>query len=308
MTTRSCLAIGNFDGVHLGHQKLIQNTTSFKKKYSVSVPLRTVAMTFEPHPIEVLKSDVRIPKITPFKEKERLLKFYGIEHVECIPFTQAFSETTAAEFLEKFVKNSLQTAYITVGEDFYYGHKREGTKETLKKWCDQNKIELDIVAPVLSSGEVVSSSLIRQRLQEGNVMAAKRMLGRPFAFSETVQHGDKRGRQLGFPTANLLPGFKNPAELLCLPANGVYISETFLSNGHGYPSITNIGNKPTVSASGVTVVETHILNFNQDLYGQELTIHFIDRLRPELKFASLPDLTAQIRIDTQKAKTFWGLI
>jgi riboflavin kinase/FMN adenylyltransferase len=191
-------------------------------------------------------------------------------------------------------------SYLAIGHNFYFGHNREGTPGRIIDWCKEAHIPAHLVDAVEADGAPVSSTRIRKLIQDGQMIAASRLLGRDYSLTGEVQHGDKRGRQLGFPTANLLPQVQGPGAR-CIPARGVYLSASTVG-GKTFPSITNVGVKPTVQSTGPLVVETHLLDFSGDLYGKQLTVEFRDRLRDEKKFQSLAALTEQIQKDVQTAR------
>lgn len=293
------LTIGNFDGVHRGHRALIGTLAEWRRTRGVS-NAHTVVVTFDPHPVEVVRH-TPVPRLCSLEERVHLIRGCGVDEVQVVPFTPQLAHTSARAFFEQLVLRQLHTNFVAVGHDFYFGHKREGTPERLLEWCREAGIEAAMVDPVESDGAPISSTRIRQLIESGQIVAASRLLGRDYSLSGEVLHGDKRGRQLGFPTANLVP----PVEgfgTRCIPAKGVYLS-TATVEGKTFPSITNVGVKPTVSNSGQLVVETHLLDFEGDLYGKLLTVEFRDRLRDERRFAGLEALTQQIRADINIART-----
>jgi riboflavin kinase/FMN adenylyltransferase len=292
---KSALTIGNFDGVHRGHKALVESLLDFKRR-SNDATVRTVVLTFDPHPVEVLRPGTQVLKLTPLPEKIRLLSELGVDEVRVVPFTETFARTSARAFFDKVILDAFEPAHLSIGSNFFFGHAREGTPELMADWCRAAGIPAHVQAPIESDGELVSSSRIRQHIKDGAVTAASRLLGRNFTVGGEVLHGDKRGRQLGFPTANLVP-----ASDLCLPKNGVYLSSATVE-GRTFASITNVGTRPTFRGSGHLSVETHLLNFDGDLYGKQLTVEFRDRIRDEKRFEGVEHLIKQIQADIEVAK------
>ena len=295
---KTAVTIGNFDGVHRGHRTLIENLMDWKRQHHE--PVRTAVVTFEPHPAEVLKGII-IPRLTSPNERIHLIQQLGIDEVRVLPFSKEFSLTPARTFFEKLLVRDLEAAYVVIGHDFFFGHNREGTPGQMLDWCKALGIPSKLIEPIEADGAVVSSSRIRQLISEGHMIAASRLLGRDYSITSEVIHGDKRGRLLGFPTANIIP-ITDGIGSRCIPAYGVYLSSSTVE-GKTFPSITNVGVKPTVSHSGHLVIETHLLDFDGDLYGKQLTVEFRDRLRGEKKFPNLEALTQQIQADINTARS-----
>ena len=242
-----------------------------------------------------------IPRLTSTSEKVRRLQQLGIDEVRVIPFNYEFSQMAARAFFDTILMKDLQLGFLAVGRDFYFGHNREGTPGRAMDWCTESGIPSKLVDAVEADGTPISSSRIRKLIHEdGQMIAAARLLGRDYAITGEVVHGDKRGRQLGFPTANMLPVVSGPG-MICAPAKGVYLSASTIE-GRTFASITNVGIKPTVHKEGPFGIETHLLDFTGDLYGKQLTVEFRDRLRPEMRFGSLDELKRQIQIDASLAR------
>ncbi len=294
---KSALSIGNFDGVHLGHQSLIDSLKQFKAKSAQ--PVRTVVVTFDPHPIEVLKNQA-VERLGSLKERIALLKDCGVDHVEVINFTKDLSQFSAEDFFNDLILTRLDPAFICVGSNFFFGRNREGSPSELQRLCAVASIECSVIEGQKVEGQLVSSSRIRKSLQEGNLVEAASLLGRNYSLSSKVVHGDKRGRSIGFPTANFLPSDPDFGHL-CVPKAGVYATWAHFA-GQKYQAVSNIGVKPTVSKKQVLTVETHLFSFDEDLYGKQLTVEFCDRLRDESKFASIDELIKQIHIDAAKSR------
>lgn len=299
---KRAITIGNFDGVHRGHKALIDAVNTFKREQlSSGVAWCSMALTFEPHPIEVLRPGVRVPRLTTREKKVELLHQSGVDQVEVLEFNDELAQMPAEVFFESLLINRFNLGFLVVGENFFFGKNRTGTPEVLQKWCSSKSISCKIIPPIQADGATISSSRIRALIEQGQMIPASRLLGRDYSLTGVVVHGDKRGRQLGFPTANVIPqtqGLGSP----CLPAKGVYLSFATLE-GRTFPSITNVGVKPTVARAGAPlIVETHLLDFEGDLYEKLLTVEFRDRLRDERRFGGVEELRQQIQIDTAIAR------
>lgn len=298
---KSSLTIGNFDGVHRGHRKLIEAVTHFKRLAATSgETLESVVLTFEPHPIEVLRAPQTVKRLSTLEAKIELIEQMGIDKVDVIDFTLELAKTEALDFFNTFIVKAHDPKFIAVGPNFYFGHSKSGTPALLQQWSLERGIQCEIISGVEADGDLISSTRIRRLIEEGQLIQASRLLGRDYSISGEVVHGAKKGRLLGFPTANILPK-TDGIGALALPANGVYLT-TATVDGRTFASITNIGVKPTVQKSGPVIIETHLLDFDGDLYGKSLTVEFRDRLRGELKFSNLEELSAQIRKDTDLAR------
>ncbi len=299
MKFKAALSIGNFDGIHRGHLALVHRVVEWKRAHFQDNPIKSVVLSFEPHPVEVLKN-IHVPRLMNQANKTKLLHELGIDEVKIIPFTKDFSQTEAPAFFKNILLRDLDPAFVVVGQNFFFGKDRQGTPQKIVEWCQQAGIEAEIFSPIEVDGSIVSSSRIRSLIESGQMAAASRLLGRDYSIEGEVIHGDKRGRQIGFPTANVIPNI-NTIGAPCIPAKGVYLSFSTVE-GRTFPSVTNVGVKPTVSNTGQLVIETHLLDFQGDLYGKLLTVEFRDRLRDEKKFNGLDELTKQIQIDTQTAR------
>jgi riboflavin kinase/FMN adenylyltransferase len=278
------LALGNFDGVHLGHRALFKEAAEHG---------RPGALTFEPHPGKVLQPELAPRLITSLPRKLQLMEAAGLDVVVVVPFTLAFARTPARDF-EAALFDQARIRAVVVGRDYTYGAHRAGTVSTLTEAAMARGSVVAVVDPVTVGGVVASSSRIREYILEGRVGAARALLGRPFDLDGIVVKGDGRGRSIGFPTANV----DTHGELL--PASGVYAVRVRTREGwHG--GAANIGTKPTFGGSAVTV-EVHLLDWSGDLYGQEVRVEFLERLRAERRFPSVSELTAQIQRDVEEAR------
>jgi riboflavin kinase/FMN adenylyltransferase len=292
----SCVSIGTFDGVHLGHQEIIRQLVIKAKQTG----LPAVVVTFFPHPDRVLgKKEGRFYLSTP-EEKAEMLGNLGVDVVLTHPFDQEVANLSAIEFLTR-LKKRIAFRILIVGYDFALGKRREGTVERLAELSLELGYELHVIPPVRINGEIVSSSLLRSLLNEGNITKVNKFLGRPFFLSGKVIQGDGRGRSLGIPTANLdiLPE-------RAVPLHGVYVCHAIV-NQQRYGAVVNVGVRPTFENEPVAPrVEAHLLNFDADLYQETLALEFLDRLRDERRFPSKDALVEQIQRDILKARQILG--
>lgn len=291
------LAIGAFDGVHRGHQAILQQLTA--GAHAVGCP--AVLLTFYPHPVEVLRGVQHSFYLTAPEEKAGLLAPFGLDALVTQAFDLAFSKTTAREFVELLVQH-LGVQQLWVGADFALGHNREGDVPTLRRFGEALGFQVQVVEPVLEGGEVISSSRIRRLLAAGEVAEAATLLGRPYALSGEVEQGAGRGRTIGIPTANLKIWPQR-----AVPASGVYAGWAEVA-GQRWPAVTNIGVRPTFDEKlQAPVVETHILDYDgSDFYGQALRLEFVARLRAEQRFDGIEALIAQIKADIVQARQRLG--
>jgi riboflavin kinase / FMN adenylyltransferase len=290
--TGSALALGNFDGVHLGHQAL------FRVAASLATP---AALTFEPHPGKVLQPELAPKLITTLGRKLELFAASGLQGAVVVPFTLAYA-TTSAEAFEASLLDGLGASFLVVGQDFTYGSRRTGTVASLRRAAASRSAKVEVVEPLTVEGVVASSSRIREYLLEGRVSAARALLGRAFDLDGVVVRGAGRGRTLGWPTANV----ETEAEIR--PASGVYAVRVRLGPERDAPwrgGAANVGSKPTFGGKDVTV-EVHVLDWSADLYGQSVRVEFLERLRPEQRFGSAEELAAQIRLDVEAARAVVG--
>lgn len=285
------LAIGQFDGLHLGHASVIESAV----RLATELGLPAAVMTFHPHPKEVMKKGDYDGYLTPPQEKERILREMGMDYVYMVEFNDSFSRVSPQNFVCGMLL-PLQVHTAVVGFDFRYGYRGEGHAGMLRE-LSENSLNVSTVPPFLIDGEKVSSSGIRKALQEGEIELANRWLGRTYTLKGTVMHGEKRGRQLGFPTANL-----KLEEHYVVPASGVYAIRAS-HNGVKYTGVMNVGVKPTFHNDGkVFWLEAHLFDFSGDLYDESLSVELVHYIRPERKFGSLDELIAQIGRDAETAK------
>jgi riboflavin kinase/FMN adenylyltransferase len=289
-TDGSVVAIGNFDGIHLGHQAILAEAKEHARK--LGLPL--VVYTLNPHPTLELKPQSNLKLLMTYEEQREYLAQYGADFCVEDRFDTDFAALGAREFFEKILCSALHARVIVVGDNFTFGRKREGSISVLGEFCHDASITLSALPPLEWEGGIISSSRIRETLGEGRVLDASRMLGRAFFYRSEVVHGDKRGRTLGFPTANMKCQEKFPLK------TGVYATSV-LWRGKTYPSVTNVGVRPTFDSNGLRV-ETHILDQTIELYGEHLEVRFHEHLRDERKFASIDELKTQIASDTILAR------
>ena len=286
------VAIGNFDGVHLGHQALIHSMLSRAQQSG----LCPTVLTFFPHPVEVLKPHKKLERLTTTSEKLELFERLGVEQVLVARFDTSLSQMTPEVFFETFLSSGLKAQSLHVGFNFCFGREKSGNIETLRKLSDQNKIYLKVEEQINEDGERVSSSGIRGYLAAGDVAHAAKLLGRPYQITGQVQKGDQRGRALGFPTANL----RCPHDKIT-PKNGVYLTHVRWQQ-ETLRAVTNVGVRPTFTQSAPNpIIEVHLLNFDAMIYDEFLTVEFVKRIRDEKKFSSIDELKAQIALDVQMA-------
>ncbi|MBS1963910.1 MAG: bifunctional riboflavin kinase/FAD synthetase [Bdellovibrionales bacterium] len=301
------LTIGNFDGIHLGHRKILAAVIEESKRTGGPACL----YTFRPHPQEVLRPGTTVKLLTHYDEKVRLLESLGLDVVVEEPFSQEFFTLSAREFFEKVIVRGFKAVSLFVGHDFAFGKGREGNLDLLRELCAEKGIRLTVVPPEEFGGEIVSSTRIRAALLAGRVAEAAKLMDRLFFYRGVVVKGDQRGRLLGFPTANLKLENK-----LALP-RGVYATWAIVERGgkrEKVPSVTNVGIRPTfaekAAAEGLlpVVVECHLIlpeGETIDLYGETLEVQFVDRFRDEKKFASFDELKTQIALDKEQAREYF---
>ncbi|MBL4720499.1 MAG: bifunctional riboflavin kinase/FAD synthetase [Alphaproteobacteria bacterium] len=289
------VVMGNFDGVHRGHQAVIGAGAALAK--ARSAPL--IVLTFEPHPRSFFRPHDPSFRLTSFRNKAHHIEALGVDALVVLNFDEALSRLTAAEFIQQVIVDGLGVRDLVVGYDFRFGNKRSGDAAFLEKCAAKNGYTLQVVEPVATAdSEVFSSTHIREMLIAGKPGQAAAMLGRPFEIEGRVQPGDQRGRLLGFPTANL------PLGDYLRPAQGVYAIRAGLETEDGFvwrDGVANFGNRPTVDGT-TTLLETHLFDFDADIYGANLRVALIEFLRPEKKFDGLDALKAQISEDSATAR------
>jgi len=287
-----CLAIGVFDGVHLGHQQIIRQTLADARQHDALA----LVVTFDRHPNAIVAPDHEPPLIYPLPQKIRAIEAVGADALLLIEFTRAFSEQSGETFIRGLAHDLGRLQSICVGADFVFGHKRSGNVLLLRQLGSELNFHVHGMAALALDGTVVSSTRIRSAIQSADFDAASQMLGRAYSISGTVVAGDQLGHKLGFPTANL------DVTGLVLPANGVYAAHV-TTNSSTHLAVLNIGVRPTIeSGKHERRFEVHLLDFTSELYGAELEVEFLTKLRDEMKFPSLDALKAQIATDVAAAK------
>ena len=292
---RTCgVTIGVFDGVHCGHQHL----ASVLLEQARAADLATVALTFNPHPRTVLRPGTAFSYLTSLEERVELLQGLGLDAVGVLAFTSELAQLSAEEFLSLLVEE-LQMRLLVVGPDFALGRNRAGTIGVMRQIGERLGFPVEVAQLLAESGEKVGSSAIRQALAEGDVGRVGRLLGRPFSLRGPVVAGDRRGRTLGFPTANIAIGLDR-----ALPAYGIYVTRAYVRE-NTYESVTSIGIRPTFDVEPRPVVETFVLDFDEDVYGHEMRIELLHRLRGEERFASAEELIAQMDKDVRDTREWF---
>jgi len=289
------VALGNFDGVHRGHQAVIGAAQVRARELGTT----SAVLTFEPHPREFFKPDQPSFRLTPLRIKVRQLEAIGVDNLFVLPFGPRLAQMSAEAFVIEVLIEGLEAQHVVVGYDFVFGRERRGNAALLADLGRMHGLGVTSVAAAASdSGEVFSSTKVREHLKGGRPMGATALLGRPWEIEGRVEHGDRRGRQLGFPTANIALGD------YLEPMLGVYAVKAGIDMGAAtrwYDGVANLGRRPTVGGTQVQL-EVHLFDMSADLYGRHLRVAFIDFLRPEKKFAGLPELKAQIAEDSGRAR------
>lgn len=295
--TKRVIALGFFDGVHIGHGALLKKTAERAKELGCT----SAAFTFDRAPKEFV-TGIPVPLLTSPEERSELIReMYGIDEVIVAPFDRAMMTMPWQDFIDNLLLRKYHAAHLVAGHDFHFGHKNQGTPELLQEYCAAHGIGCDIIPKVEYQGLTVSSTLIRSLVEAGEVERASEFLGHFHAMTGTVEHGFGIGKERLFPTVNLIP---HGAAIV--PARGVYATKVTLESGEIYPGVTNVGTRPTVSDGDAVTVETYLIGFSGDLYGQRIRVEFCRRLRGEEKFASTQALHDQIARDIEQAKEIFG--
>jgi riboflavin kinase/FMN adenylyltransferase len=287
---KAAITIGTFDGVHNGHKAILQEVVSHAKAASGE----SILLTFEPHPRKVLFPNQPLGIITPLQQKLQLIADTGIKHIVVVPFTAAFAAMTATEYIKQFIVQIFRPHSIIIGYDHHFGHDRTGNINLLRQYAPECNYEIAEIPAQLISAAAVSSTKIRNAIISGHLSNANAMLGRYYSFMGRVVHGNKLGRTIGYPTANLQ--LIDPDQVT--PANGIYAVKV-LYGGTMYGGMMSIGYNPTVTNSKDVKIEVNIFDFEQDIYGQELEVMVVSKLRDEEKFASLEALQQQLHTDKE---------
>lgn len=289
------MTIGNFDGLHLGHQRVIERLAEHGKRLN----LPAVAMVFEPQPLEYFLGDHAPSRLTRLREKVIHFAKLPVENLVVVPFGRSLSDVDAEQFIQEILLAKLNVKHLVIGDDFHFGKARRGNFALLQHFGQQHGFTVEATSSFEIDGLRVSSTLIRDALGEGDLALAKALLGRDYSVCGRVAHGDKRGRQFGFPTANLQMLRKNT------PLIGVF-AVTMSGLDEELCGVANLGTRPTVDGHSKAVLETHLFGFNRDIYGHYVEVHFKAKLRDEKRFASVNELKAQIGVDVAEAQRFFS--
>ena len=290
----SAVTIGNFDGVHRGHQLVISQL----KRVAVTASLPTVVIIFEPQPIEFFAPERAPKRLARFREKIAYLKAQEIDYLLCLHFDRRLAEQSAEDFVQKILLDSLNTRHLVIGDDFHFGRKRQGNFEFLLQNSARFGFTVDETETLMLDGERVSSTRIRHCIEQGDFEKAAELLGRPYSLSGRIAHGQKLGRQLGYPTINIKMGDKT------LIVKGIFAVRVKGIDNRVLEGVASIGTRPTVAGVD-TILEVYILDFDQDVYGYSVEVEFLHKIRDEQKFDSLEELTEHIGRDTENAIAYF---
>jgi riboflavin kinase/FMN adenylyltransferase len=292
---RGCVAtIGNFDGVHLGHQAVLGQLA--EKSDELGLPL--VVVTFEPQPQEYFRPEESPPRLSRFREKVQALRRYAVDRILVLHFNEKFSQQSPDEFIQNLLVDGLGVKYLVIGDDFRFGKERAGDFAMLQDAGMEQGFEVVNMHTFALDSERVSSTRVREALGIGDLNSAEKLLGRTYRMSGRVAHGDKKGRSIGFPTANI------HLHRINTPLRGVFAVELFGIEGEPLPGVANLGTRPTVGGMK-TLLEIHLFDFDDDIYGAHVHIDFLCKLRDEKRFDSFDDLKAQIKLDAEQARAFF---
>ncbi len=294
-------ALGNFDGVHLGHRELIKKTVqTARTKTSQGIPLKSAVFTFSNHPRNLIPGAKPIKNIIYSSEKAELIESLGVDYLFDIEFTEEIMKLSPEDYVKKLIVEKFNVAEVFCGFNYRYGYRAEGNSELLTSLGAKYGFRVNRIEPVTVDGEVVSSTLIRELIKSGDIDECDKFLGRNYEIGGEVVVGNRLGKSLGFPTSNIMID-----DDMVTPPNGVYVTY-LVYNGARYPSITNVGVRPTVGEFKKNM-ETHIFNFDRELYGKYIKIEFLEMMRPEVKFSSLEELKAEIVRNCIDAKKYHGI-
>jgi len=288
------LTVGNFDGIHRGHQTMLQRLLAGAR----SRGLQTCVLTFEPHPREFFAGEAAPTRLTSLREKLELLAAHGVARTHVQRFDRAFASLAPDAFVEQVLAKRLKARWLLIGEDFRFGAKRAGDVPLLKNLGSRHGYEVEILPAVAQAGVRVSSSAVRAALARGDLDAAEGLLGRPYSISGRVVHGRKLGRELGYATANVQLKHNRP------PLSGIYAVRAHGVGTSPRAGVASLGVRPTITASGRSVLEVHLFDFSADLYGAHMRVEFLHKIRDEEKYSDLDALKAQIGRDCEAARTF----
>lgn len=291
---QAVVTIGNFDGVHLGHQALLAKVREKARELKTT----SLVITFEPQPFEFFAREKMAPRLTRWREKFCLLEQYGADAVLVIRFNAAFAGLTANEFVQQILGDALQAKHVIVGDDFQFGHGRKGDFEFLQSSGFDAGFTVENMPSVVYEGERVSSTSVRKALANSDHYLVERLLGRPYTMQGRVVYGDKRGRTMGFPTANIY------LHRAVTPVQGVYVVRMYGIEDNALPGVANVGIRPTIGGTR-TLLEVHLFDFARDIYGRHVSVEFCEKLRDEQRYASLELLIEQIWKDAGQAREYF---
>ena len=289
------VTIGNFDGLHVGHQAMLTRLQHVARERA----LPTCVLSFEPHPREFFSPENAPARLSSLREKAGWLDQTGIDRLHVFRFNRAFSALAASEFIQRILVDTLHARYVLVGDDFRYGAQRAGDFTLLVEQGRSAGFDAEALSTVQINGERASSTAVRNALAAGDLAHATRLLGRPYSICGRVMHGDKLGRELGYPTANVQIQHNRP------PLSGIFAVTVSNINGRDLPGVASLGVRPTIkTTTAAPVLEVHLFDFDTQLYGRRIRVNFLHKLRDEAKFPDLPSLIAQIGRDVDEAKQF----
>ena len=289
------VTIGNFDGVHVGHQAMLAHLQSVARTRN----LPTCVLSFEPHPREFFAPEQAPTRLSSLREKADYLRELGIDRLHVFRFDALFAALTAAEFIQRVLVDTLHADYVLVGDDFRYGAQRTGDVALLAQSGPNLGFDAEALPTVQLDGERASSTAVRNALAAGDLAHAARLLGRPYSISGRIMHGDKLGRELGYPTANVQLKHNRP------PLSGIFAVTVSGIHGQALPGVASLGVRPTMKDAGAApVLEVHLFDFNTDIYGRRVRVDFLHKLRDEAKYPDLPTLVTQIGRDVEDAKHY----
>ncbi len=293
--SQSVIMIGNFDGVHIGHQQLIHALMSASKELKIP----SVLLTFEPNPSEFFPSKVPLTRLMRFSEKWRCIQNYGIDYFYCMRFNALLANLSPDDFVKKILIDQLGAKKIIVGDDFRFGAKRAGDVDTLKTLGKKYGFEVDALPQAMHDGERISSTRIRNTVKQGDFKTAEALMGRPFTLSGKVSYGSQLGRQLGYPTANIHLHRQH------VPLMGIFVARVHGLSEKPLEGVASIGYRPTFNGKQI-LLEVFIFNFNDMIYGRSITVEFLHKIRDEVKFESIPELILQIDNDVKLAQDYFA--
>ncbi len=294
------LTIGNFDGIHLGHQAMLVRIKDIAQQFD----MHACVMTFEPHPREFFSPDQAPVRLSSLREKMKYLIKTGIDCIHICHFNYDFAKISPEHFITRILNQELSVRWILVGDDFRFGARRAGDLSLLQSLSTANNFTIEVMPSIMVDGQRVSSTAVRQALACGDLSQAEKLLGRPYSISGRVVDGDKLGKQLGYPTANI------QLKHNCPPLSGIFAVRVYgatdSSSATSLPGVASLGVRPTTHQNGKPVLEVHLFDFNNEIYGRHLQVDFMHKLRNEVKFADINTLIRQIEKDIAQAKDFFA--